>query len=505
MAGSGQTLTYGELDERSRRLAALLHARGLRPGDSIAFCLENRLEFFEVLWAARRSGLSFTPVSFRFTPDEVRYVVDDCDARLFITTAARRDTADLVAREAPGVEHVLLLDEPPTVDGDRLESYEQALGTALPGDAPEYVEGVDMLYSSGTTGHPKGVRRPLETAPAAVASAVTLVRDVFGCDEQTVFLVPSPLYHGHAMILSSTVHLLGGTLVVMERFDPAAALAALERHRVTHSLWVPTMFIRLLKLPAGTRDALNSPSHRLAIHGAGPCPVEVKQQMIDWWGPILFDYYSGTEGAGVCAITSAEWLTHRGSVGRAVLGHLHVLDDEGRECPPGTPGVVYFSGGSTFAYHKDDAKTAASRSREGWATLGDIGYVDDEGYLYLTDRTAFTIVSGGLNIYPQEIEDVLVMHPRVADVAVFGVPHEDLVEQAVAVVQPQRPEDAGPDLAQELLTLCRRHLASYKVPRELDFQDELPRHPTGKLYKRELRERYLAARASSPAPVASRG
>ena len=367
------------------------------------------------------------------------------------------------------------------------------MGVYAPEPVADELEGVEMLYSSGTTGRPKGVRRPLTGAPAGTPdNAVVLVRDVFGCDGETVFLSTAPLYHGAPLILSTAVQRLGGTVVVMERFDALAALGAIERYRVTHSQWVPTMFVRLLKLAPDARGRSDLRSHRLAIHGAGPCPVAVKEQMIAWWGPILFDYYSGTEGAGVCAITSEEWLMHKGSVGRAVLGRAHIVGDDGRDCAPGETGDVYFSDGPSFEYFNDPVKTAETRNERGWATLGDVGYLDGDGYLYLTDRKAFTIVTGGVNVYPQEVEDVLVVHPKVADVAVFGVPNADLVEEVKAVVQAVPDAGTGPDLAHELLAYCRAHLASYKCPRSVDFVAELPREPTGKLAKRVLRDPYWA-------------
>ena len=497
MAGSGAVVTYGELDARSSQLANLLRERGLRPGDNVAWSVENNEHFFDLVWAAQRSGLYYTPVSTRLGADETAYIVGDAGARVFIASAARASLARELTDRLPGVETRLLLGDA-TVDG--WERYDEVVGPQPTTPVADELEGVDMLYSSGTTGMPKGVRRPSTGNPAGTAdNAVFLVRDVFGCGEDSVFLSTAPLYHGAPLILSTAIHRLGGTVVVMERFDPAFALELLERHAVTHSQWVPTMFVRLLKLDDETRTRFDLSRHRLAIHGAGPCPVAVKERMIEWWGPILFDYYSGTEGAGVCAITSEEWLTHKGSVGRAVLGTVHVLDDDGRECAPGEVGTVWFEGGPEFEYHNDAEKTATSRNERGWTTLGDIGRLDDDGYLYLTDRKAFTIVSGGVNVYPQEVEDVLVVHPKVADVAVFGVPDDDLVEAVKAVVQPAAGADAGPELASELLAYCRSRLAGYKCPRSVDFVADLPRAETGKLAKRALRDRYWAGAAGTGA------
>ena len=489
MAASGATVSYAQLDERSIRLSRLLYDRGLRPGDAIAYLIENNESYFEVVWAAQRSGLYYTPVSVRLTPGEVEYIVRDSGAKAVIVSEHRRDAAVALSDALADIPVRLFIGDPP----EGWESYRQAVA-AVPAEPLDVeLEGVDMIYSSGTTGRPKGVRRPLPLLPAGTPdNGVMLMRDLFGCDGSTVFLSTAPLYHGAPLILSTAIQRLGGTVVVMERFDAEEALAAIERYGVTASQWVPTMFVRLLKLEPAARSRYDLLSHTLAIHGAGPCPVDVKRQMIDWWGPILFDYYSGTEGAGVCAITSQEWLTHVGSVGRAILGEVHVVDDDGQECAAGEVGLVYFAAGPKFEYHNDPEKSAGARNEQGWTTLGDIGYLDDEGYLYLTDRKAFTIVSGGVNIYPQEIEDVLVLHPSVIDVAVFGIPSPDLVEETKAVVQPTDMALAGPDLARELMDYCRQRLASYKCPKSIDFCEELPRAATGKLYKQELRRRYLA-------------
>ncbi|MGQ3031368.1 MAG: AMP-binding enzyme, partial [Ferrovibrionaceae bacterium] len=285
----------------------------------------------------------------------------------------------------------------------------------------------------------------------------------------------------------------GATVIVMERFDAAAALALIARHRVSHAQWVPTMFVRLLKLPEAQRKAHDLSSLVCAVHAAAPCPIEIKQRMIDWWGPIVWEYYAGTEANGATIISSAEWLTHKGSVGRAVLGEIHVMNDRDEEVAVGEQGVIYFGNGPGFEYLNDPEKTASSRNARGWSTLGDIGRVDAEGYLYLTDRVANMIISGGVNIYPQEIENILICHPGVADVAVIGVPDDEFGEAVKAVVQPAAGEGSA-RLADELVALCRDRLAHYKCPRSVDFVDSLPRHPNGKLFKRLLRERYWTGR-----------
>lgn len=487
MARSGEVMTYAELDARSNQLAQLLFREGLRPGDHVAFCLENSPTFFALVWAAQRSGLYYTPISTRLLPTEVEFVVDHCGARALIVSGQRTDLLTELDERLPTV-HVRLSTGEAT---GHWESYAAAVADCPATALEAELEGVDMLYSSGTTGRPKGVRRPLTGKPAGTAdNAVWMLQELFGCDENTIFLSTAPLYHGAPLVLGTAVHRLGGTLIVMEHFDTVDALESIELYQVTHSQWVPTMFVRLLKISREERSRFDLSSHVLAVHGAGPCPIEVKQAMIDWWGPILYDYYSGTEGAGVCAITSAEWLEHKGSVGRAVLGEVHILDADGDECDAGETGAIYFAGGPTFEYFGDPDATAASRNERGWTTLGDVGHRDADGYIYLTDRRSFTIVSGGVNIYPQEIENVLIMHPEVADVAVFGVPDDDFVEVTKAVVQPAEGVIVGPELEARLIAYCRSQLASYKLPRSVDFIDELPRHATGKLYKTELRQKY---------------
>ncbi|MFN8642692.1 MAG: acyl-CoA synthetase [Candidatus Binatia bacterium] len=495
MAGSGAVVTYAALDAASNRLAQLLYGRGLRWGDHVALCLENGPRFHEVVWAAQRSGLVYTPINFHLTAEEVAYIVGDCDARAVIVdaTLAAMATA-LTPRLGADVDVRLAVGGP--LPG--FARYEDAVADQPATPLAEELEGSAMLYSSGTTGRPKGVapahaRTPIGQSPAIVRAFAAL----YGIGADTVYLSPAPLYHAAPLHFSLAVLRAGGTVVVMERFDPAAALAAIARHQVTHSQWVPTMFVRLLKLPEAERARHDLSSHRLAIHAAAPCPVPVKEQMIAWWGPIVFEYYSSTEGIGATAITSAEWLTHRGSVGRALSGTIHILDDDGRELPLGEPGRVFFEPVAPVpvGYHKDPVKTAGLRNERGWASVGDVGYLDAEGYLYLTDRKDFMIVSGGVNIYPQEIENLLVTHPEVADVAVFGVPNDEMGEEVKAVVQPLDPTAAGPALALALQDFCRQHLARYKCPRTIDFEAQLPRAPTGKLYKRLLRDRYWAGRS----------
>jgi acyl-CoA synthetase (AMP-forming)/AMP-acid ligase II len=380
------------------------------------------------------------------------------------------------------------------------ESYEGAIAEFPAEPIADECEGDFTLYSSGTTGRPSGVRRPLTPSPMGNPppglAGIAPMLQAFGMQDGDAYLCPAPLYHGAPLAYSMAVQRLGGTVVVMERFDPALALKLIEKHRVAYAQFVPTHFVRMLKLPDEERTRYDVSSLRVAVHAAAPCPVDVKKQMIDWWGPIILEYYSATEGVGATFITSDEWLKHPGSVGKPLVGVAHIVDDEGNELPPGQEGTIFFEGGLEFEYHNDPAKTAAAKNEKGWATVGDVGYVDEEGYLYLTDRKTFMIISGGVNIYPQEIENLLVTHAKIMDAAVIGVPNPDFGEEVKAIVQPMKWEDAGPELEQELIAFCRENLAGYKCPKSVDFERELPRLDTGKLYKRLLRDRYWAKHKS---------
>jgi long-chain acyl-CoA synthetase len=490
MATSGVVVTYRQLDERSNALAHLFRAAGLQRGDHIAFMMENHPRFFEIAWAAQRSGIYYTAISSRLTLSEAEYIVNDCGAKVFITTDAKRMVAAELVDRMPDVSVRLMIDG--TAEG--YDSFEQRLAEQPTTPIDDEAEGMDMLYSSGTTGRPKGVQLPLPSADSfPEASGVTVLGQMlYQFDENSIYLSPAPLYHAAPLRFTMGVHRIGGTVIVMEHFDPEEFLALVERHQVTHTQVVPTMFVRMLKLPQEARDKYDVSSLKVAIHAAAPCPIPVKEQMIEWWGPKIYEYYAGTEGNGFCQLNSEEWLEHKGSVGKPLLGTLHILDDEGNELPPGKAGTIYFESATQFEYHNDPEKTASSRDPKGrgWSTLGDIGRVDEDGYLYLTDRKAYMIISGGVNIYPQEAENVLTMHPKVLDVAVIGVPNEDFGEEVKAVVQPMDMADAGPELERELIAFCKEHLADIKCPRSVDFEAELPRHPTGKLYKRLLRDRY---------------
>ena len=495
MAGSGKIMTHGELNDLSNQGAQLFRSLGIKPGDSVAIMLENHYLFFAVIFAAWRSGLRYTAISWRLQPSEVEYIVKDCEAKVFITSKFLEETANNLQDSLEGVKKFML-------DGssDSYSSYEEAIASMPAEPVEDECQGSSMLYSSGTTGRPKGVSRELTLNPLPYTMEEEdlglgrVVQGVYGGSEDTVYLSPAPLYHSAPLGFNTGFISLGATSVIMEKFDPESALKAIEDYSVTHSQWVPTMFVRFLKVDESIRSQYNLSSHKVAIHAAAPCPVEVKDQMISWWGPILYEYYAGTEFNGMTIINSEEWLDHKGSVGRPLFGELQILDDEGNELPAGEAGGIYFGGetATTFQYHNDPEKTKGAISKQGYSTLGDIGYVDEEGFLYLTDRKAFMIISGGVNIYPKETEDALIMHPKVADVAVFGVPNPEMGEEVKAVVQPANMDDAGPDLEAELIAYCKEKISSVKCPKTVDFEKELPRHPTGKLYKRLLKDKYWA-------------
>jgi long-chain acyl-CoA synthetase len=487
MGATGETVTYAQLEDRSARLARALRARGLGTGDHIAVVMENNRQYLEVVWAAQRSGLHYTAVNSHLGPAEVQYILDDSGADAVVASRAMAEVVAGLDLSAIGARVVVGGDLP------GFERYDDVVGAEDPGPLPDEHEGREMLYSSGTTGRPKGVQKPLpgtafgdpSAAPVQLAQAISAYGIAPGCR----YLSPAPLYHSAPLVYSMSMHRLGGTVVVMERFDPRLCLELIERHRVTHAQFVPTMFVRMLRLPPEERSRFDVSSLQVVLHAAAPCPVPVKRQMIEWWGPIIHEYYAGTEDIGSTFITADEWLTHPGSVGRP-MDECHIVSDDGEVLGPGRPGIVYFAGGRPFEYHNDPDKTASISNERGWRTLGDIGYLDGDGYLYLTDRLAHMIVSGGVNIYPQEAENVLASHPAVADVAVIGVPDEEMGEAVKAVVQPTDPGAGGPQLEAELLAACRAELASYKCPRSVDFVDALPRDDNGKLYKRLLRERY---------------
>ncbi len=491
MAASGETVTFKQLDERSNQIAHAFRDAGLKPGDTIALFAENSARYFEICWAAQRSGLYFVCVSSRLTAPEVKYIIEDSGSSLLIASAGKGD----VAKQA---KQLVAIDQFWSIDGDiegfqRLETHQSAFPVTPIADE---MAGTDMLYSSGTTGRPKGIRPPLERDMPIDADNVLLqiTRGMAAAGPDSVYLSPAPLYHAAPLRWCMTFTRLGATLVVMEKFDPEAFLDCVQAHKTTHVQMVPTMFVKLLKLPEDVRKSYDVASLQFVIHAAAPCPIPVKEQMIEWWGPIIDEYYAGSEGNGMTWAKSAEWLEHKGTVGRAIFGELHVCDENGDEVPVGSEGQIYFGGTTPPNYHNDPEKNASALNPKhpDWSSLGDVGKVDEDGFLYLTDRKSYMIISGGVNIYPQETENILVTHPKVMDVAVFGVPNEDFGEEVKAVVQPMNFADAGPELEAELIEFCRENISHIKCPKSVDFEEELPRHPTGKLYTRLLKARYWA-------------
>ncbi len=494
MAGTGETLTYGELDGRSIRLARVLHEAGLRPGDAVALLTENNLRAFEIYWAAIRSGLYITAVNYHLKPDEVAYIVNDSGATVLIVSAEQAATAGAIAGQTPGVRLRLAFGGPVT----GYAGYEDTIGAAPAEPLADQPHGATMLYSSGTTGRPKGVRPPLPAIQVSEPGEplAMLAGMFFGVDRDCVYLSPGPIYHAAPLRWCGTIQALGGTVVMMKRFDAEQALAAIGAYHVTHAQFVPTMFVRMLQLPPAVRERYDVSSLRVAIHAAAPCPVEVKQKMIGWWGPVLVEYYAGTEGNGMTAVDSGTWLTKPGTVGRAIFGTVRICAEDGTELAAGQTGGVYFEREEVpFAYHNDPDKTRAAQHPQhpAWTTLGDIGHVDEDGFLFLTDRKAFTIISGGVNIYPQETENVLALHPAVYDVAVIGVPDQEMGESVAAFVQPAPGAVPGPELEQEIIAFVKSKIAGFKAPRTVRFVDDLPRSEAGKLMKTELRARYAKA------------
>jgi fatty-acyl-CoA synthase/long-chain acyl-CoA synthetase len=488
MAGTGKAITYRELDELSNQGAHLFRSLGLKAGDHIALLMENRLAFMEICWAAQRAGLYYTAISRYLTKDEIAYIIKDCGAKVFITSpTCAAEVRDLVTG-APGEPIFFMLDE--AEPGFRSFDREAIAQPVSP--VADEIAGYDMLYSSGTTGAPKGIKRQFEGKPIDWPNPLlmTLCATMCGMGSNSIYLSPAPLYHAAPLRFNMMAITLGGTSIIMEHFDAEEFLRLVEKHRATQSQLVPTMFVRMLKLPQEVRARYDISSLKGAIHAAAPCPVDVKAKMIDWWGPILIEYYAGSEGNGVTVCSSQQWLAHRGSVGRAVVGKVKILDENDEEVPTGEIGTVYFADAPVFTYHNDPEKTKRAYNAKGWSTLGDVGYLNTDGFLYLTDRKSYMIISGGVNIYPQETEDVLINHPAVADVAVFGVPNEEMGEEVKAVVQPHDMASAGKALEAELIQFCRKHLSPLKCPRSVDFEAELPRTPTGKLVKRHLRDRY---------------
>ncbi|MFE9322559.1 acyl-CoA synthetase [Nocardia sp. NPDC052278] len=494
MGGSGAGISYRALEELSNRIARLFRDLGLRTGDHVALLFDNTLEVFPVLWAAQRAGLLYTPVNWHLTEPEAAYIVENCGARLLIHSASLSDFAAALVSRQPGLTRLVA-----GTGGDEAAGLDELCAGLSEEPIQDEAEGYYMLYSSGTTGRPKGILPALSGAPFGAGLPIDhLMASAFGFGRDTVYLSPGPIYHAAPLGWSMGVIRNGGTVVMMARFDAEDTLQLIERHRITHGQFVPTMFVRMLKLSEDVRRRYDVSSLRLVVHAAAPCPIAVKERMIEWFGPRLVEFYTGSEGSGFCMIDSKDWLAHRGSVGKAVLGVPHICDDEGRELPAGTVGTVWFGDVPRFQYHGDPEKTATAHNSEGWNTLGDLGYLDEAGYLYLSGRRGDLIISGGVNIYPREIEDVLVPHPAVTDVAVIGLPDDEFGQRVHAVVQPAITAGIGPELEAELIAYCRSRLASYKCPKTVSFE-EIPRLPSGKLLRRELLQRYADAADPSQA------
>lgn len=493
MASTGKTITYSEFEGRANQFAHVLRSEGLQRLDHYSIFMENNEWYMESCAAGERSGAYYTCVNSFLTPEELAYILSNSRSEVLVTSTSKAHTALEALDGAPNVRKVFVCGGVPSdISDPRVVDYAEATASMPTTPIADESLGTPMLYSSGTTGRPKGILRPLpDQPPAEMLPLYHFLLNLWQYREGMIYLSPAPLYHSAPQAAVALTLRAGGTVIIMEKFDPVEYLRLIETYSVSHSQLVPTMFSRMLKLPDEQRLQFDLSSLEFTVHAAAPCPVKVKQQMIEWWGPIIHEYYGATEGLGFAACDSEQWLSHPGTVGKIVLGEVHVMDDDMNELPNGTPGTLWFGSGTEFSYLDDPEKTKESTSPDGaLTTVGDIGYVDDDGYLYLTDRKTFMIISGGVNIYPQEIEDLLITHPKVFDAAVFGVPNEDLGEEVKAVIQVMPDITAGDELTEELLQHCREHLSRQKVPRSIDYEAELPRLPTGKLYKRLLRDRY---------------
>lgn len=487
MADSGLQVSYRDLEKQSNKVAHAFRALGLQPGDHIGMMLENHPSFMIIVWAGFRSGICLTPISHHLLESEASYILKNCEAKLFLTSKNMEAKAASIASQSESVDYFYMLDG----KNQMYNSFESLIENHATTPIADEILGTAMLYSSGTTGQPKGVyiapqsENILEMSPNLNSMGAS-----FKFGPHVVYLSPAPLYHAAPFYYNIVTMMFGGTSIIMDRFDPEKSLLYIEKYKANYSQWVPIMFVRMLKMEPGIREKYDISSMKLALHAAAPCPIEIKEKMIDWWGPVIFEYYGASEGLGMTAITSEEWLDHKGSVGRPIIGVPYILDENGNELGPGEIGDVYFTGGNEFSYYKEEEKTKQAYTPDGKRGVGDVGYLDEEGYLYLTDRKNFTIISGGVNIYPQEVENHLINHPKVADVAVFGIPHEEFGQQVKAVIQLKDWEDAGPALEEELMSYCREKLSRIKIPRSISFDPELPRKDNGKLYKRRIVEKY---------------
>jgi acyl-CoA synthetase (AMP-forming)/AMP-acid ligase II len=492
MAESGDVTTYARFESVANQMAHLLRGSDLRRGDHIAFLVENDPALVMAIAGAERTGLIYTPISHHLSTEQIAYVVNDCRAGLVVVSSKTLPLALNLPQACPNVTRWLVANS----EAMQLPHPFEALEPALAGEPSSPVSderlGMAMMYSSGTSGRPKGVYRPFpDIAPGVETGFLTFAQKLLHMRPGMVYLSPAPLYHAAPQAAVSSCIRMGATAVIMRRFDAAEFLSAIETYRVTHTQVVPTMFSRLLALPVQQRLGVNVASLECVLHAAAPCPIAVKEQMIGWLGPIIVEYYSSTEANGATTCDSFEWTSHKGTVGRAILGEVCILDEKRSPCPPGTIGEIWFRGATKFEYFGDPDQTVASRDPSGeMSTVGDVGYLDRDGYLFLTDRLSMMIISGGVNVYPQETENVLLTHPSVEDAAVIGVPNPDLGEEVRGVVQVKSGVDESADLAAELVDYCRDRLSHIACPKSIDFDRELPRSPTGKLLKRQVRQRY---------------
>lgn len=496
MASTGQVITHAQHESRANQLAHALRRHGLTKGDHFALFMENNNVFLEICAAGERSGLYYTPINSYLTADELAYIIQNSQSKVLIVSEAKRDIAEAALEQCPNVTLGVMINA--QADDSIFIDYETLIAQESTEPIADENLGIAMLYSSGTTGRPKGILRPMPDSPPDTPLPLWgFLDNLWKYEDGMTYLSPAPLYHSAPQAAVGLSIRRGGTVVVMEHFDPEQYLMLVEKYRVTHSQLVPTMFSRMLKLPVDIQNKYDLSSLKVAVHAAAPCPVPVKEQMIAWWGPIVEEYYGATEGLGFAACDSAQWLAHKGTVGKVLIGELHILDDDMKALPQGEPGTLWFKSAAPFSYFNDTEKTKESTSVDGvLTTVGDVGYLDSDGFLFLTDRATFMIISGGVNIYPQESENLLITHPKVADAAVFGVPNVDLGEEVKGVVQLMPGIEPSAAIESELIDFCREHLARQKCPRSIDFEAELPRLPTGKLYKKPLREKYWADKKS---------
>lgn len=482
-------LSFAELDGRSRLLAGAFRAQGLRRGDSIAMLCSNRPEFFVVAWAAQRSGLRYTPVPTGSMVDEARHIVLDSGARLLVADPELGRLAAEIAPGGPAAHNLLIGADSGSGLAPGFDHLDHVLAAASPIGEHEQSEGAPLLYSSGSSGRPKGVEVPLPTGGwGSDHGLAARFSSLYGMQAGDVFYCPAPLYHAAPLLYTMAAHRVGATVIVNDGFDAAGALATIEQFGVTHSLWVPTMFVRMLALSAADRGRHDLSTHRVALHGAAPCPADVKERMLDWWGPIIWEYYSSTERVGVTTISPAEWRERPTSVGRPLNGEPHICDDEGRELPRGEIGTIWFAGAVDFVYRNRDEDTMSSTDHRGWRTVHDLGWLDHDGYLHLADRRSDLIVTGGVNVSPREVELVLIDHPDVVDAAVIGVPDHEYGRTVTALVE----LSPGRHLAvQDLKDWCAQRLGVAKRPRRIELLDHLPRTDTGKLRRHDLQNALL--------------